>query len=100
MLSPQYKSKYTLIPLYEPTNADAMIQADRHRSGYVFNTCMYMHSSNTTQMHTGTHSTHAEPIWMESERANMNETQFSSYAAHVYDPSVLACRPSKHVPSL
>jgi hypothetical protein len=41
-----------------------------------------------------------EPIWMETERANMNETQFSSYAAHDYDPNMLTCRPSKHVPSL
>jgi hypothetical protein len=39
-----------------------------------------------------------EPIWMENERANMNETQFSSYAAHDYDPNMLTCRPSKHVP--
>jgi hypothetical protein len=39
-----------------------------------------------------------EPIWMETERANMNETQFSSYPAHDYDPDMLTCRPSKHVP--
>jgi hypothetical protein len=39
-----------------------------------------------------------EPIWMETERANMNETQFRSYAAHEYDPNMLTCRPSKHVP--
>ncbi len=41
-----------------------------------------------------------EPTWMETETPNVNETKFSSYAAHDYDPNVLASGPSKHVPSL
>jgi hypothetical protein len=28
-----------------------------------------------------------EPIWMETETAHMNETQFISYAAHDHDPN-------------
>jgi hypothetical protein len=42
-----------------------------------------------------------EPIWMETETAHMNETQFISYAAHDHDPNCAdICRSSKHVPSL
>ncbi len=42
-----------------------------------------------------------EPIEMQSETADMNETLFSSYAAHDHDPNCAGiCRSSKHVPSL
>jgi hypothetical protein len=34
-----------------------------------------------------------EPIWMETETPNENETKFTSYAAHDYDPNVLTCGP-------
>ncbi len=62
-----------------------------------FNACIYMHK--IVPIHADAiqapHSKHAkssmsnmrEPMWMGTETAYMNETLFSSYAAHDHDPN-------------